>query len=67
MIYFPRTLEDFFKKADRQFPALMLAGPRQVGKTTFLKHVSGVRSQPARCVLSVSLFRPDKFSPCQGS
>ncbi len=41
MIYFPRTLEDFFRKADRQFPVLLLAGPRQVGKTTFLQHISG--------------------------
>jgi len=41
MIYCPRTLEDFFKKADRQFPVLLLTGPRQVGKTTFLQHVSG--------------------------
>lgn len=41
MIYLPRTLEAFFKKADRQFPVLLLTGPRQVGKTTFLQHVSG--------------------------
>ena len=41
MIYLPRTLESFFKKADRQFPVLLLIGPRQVGKTTFLQHISG--------------------------
>ena len=41
MIYFPRTLEIFFKKVDRQFPVLLLTGPRQVGKTTFLQHISG--------------------------
>jgi len=41
MVYLPRTLEGFFKKADRQFPVLLLTGPRQVGKTTFLQHVSG--------------------------
>jgi len=41
MIYLSRTIEDFFKKADRQFPVLLLTGPRQVGKTTFLQHVSG--------------------------
>ena len=29
MVYLPRTLEAFFKKADRQFPVLLLTGPRQ--------------------------------------
>jgi hypothetical protein len=37
--YVPRTLEAFFKKADRQFPVLLLIGARQVGKTTFVQHV----------------------------
>jgi len=41
MMYVSRTLEDFFRKADRQFPVLLLTGPRQVGKTTLLQHVSG--------------------------
>ena len=41
MVYISRTLESFFKKADRQFPVLLLTGSRQVGKTTFLRHVSG--------------------------
>ena len=41
MIYLSRTLEVFFKKADRQFPVLLMTGSRQVGKTTFLQHVSG--------------------------
>ena len=41
MVYFSRTLESFFKKADHQFPVLLLIGPRQVGKTTFLRHISG--------------------------
>lgn len=35
--YLPRTLEAFITKACRQFPVLMLSGPRQVGKTTLLK------------------------------
>lgn len=39
-MYRYRTLEGFFKKANRQFPVLMITGPRQVGKTTFLKHIS---------------------------
>jgi hypothetical protein len=38
--YLPRTLESFFKKATRQFPVLLVTGPRQVGKTTFVRHAS---------------------------
>ena len=37
-MYFQRTLEDFFKKAQQNFPVLLITGARQVGKTTFLKH-----------------------------
>jgi len=33
----PRTLTSTLTKASRQFPVLMLTGPRQVGKTTLLK------------------------------
>jgi len=33
----PRTLAASIEKASRQFPVLMLTGPRQVGKTTLLK------------------------------
>ncbi len=35
--YLPRTLEASITQASRQFPVLMLSGPRQVGKTTLLK------------------------------
>nr|WP_242508581.1 ATP-binding protein [Rhodocyclus purpureus] len=35
--YLPRTLESFIDRASEQFPAIMLSGPRQVGKTTLLK------------------------------
>lgn len=40
MQYIYRSLEDFFRKNARHFPAILLTGPRQVGKTTFLKHLS---------------------------
>lgn len=40
MTYFNRTLEPFLKKISKQFPVLLIAGPRQVGKTTILKHLS---------------------------
>jgi predicted AAA+ superfamily ATPase len=34
-----RTLESFIGTAAKQFPVLLLTGARQVGKTTFLKHL----------------------------
>ena len=37
-MYISRTLESFV--ASSRFPVLMLSGARQVGKTTFLKHLS---------------------------
>jgi predicted AAA+ superfamily ATPase len=37
--YRNRTLEYFFKKADRQFPVLLVTGARQVGKTTFVQYI----------------------------
>lgn len=40
MIYKNRTLETFFKLADNQFPALLMTGARQVGKTTLLRYLS---------------------------
>ncbi len=39
-MYLTRTLENWFKKASRQFPVLLVTGARQVGKTTFLRHAS---------------------------
>ncbi|MCX8085811.1 MAG: ATP-binding protein [Rhodocyclaceae bacterium] len=36
-VFLPRTLEATIEKASRQFPVLILTGPRQVGKTTLLK------------------------------
>ena len=40
MPYIHRNLEDFFRKSGMHYPAILLTGPRQVGKTTFLRHVS---------------------------
>ncbi len=38
-MYLQRTLEAFFRKVQHQFPVLLVTGPRQVGKTTFLQHL----------------------------
>ena len=44
----PRTLESSIVRANRQFPALMLTGPRQVGKTTLLEVLARRGGGPAR-------------------
>lgn len=36
--YIPRALESVLRKAASEFPAVVLTGPRQSGKTTLLKH-----------------------------
>ena len=41
MNYLKRTLEAFFKTASTQFPVMLVTGPRQIGKTTFLQHLAG--------------------------
>ncbi len=50
--YLPRSLADPIATASRQFPVLMLTGPRQVGKTTLLKSLceteARVATHPAR-------------------
>ena len=39
-MYVPRTIESFFITATKQFPVLLVTGARQVGKTTFLRHLA---------------------------
>ncbi|MCC2666140.1 MAG: putative ATPase [Gammaproteobacteria bacterium] len=39
-MYITRTLEHYLKKTPRGFPVLLVTGPRQVGKTTLLQHLS---------------------------
>ena len=38
--YRPRAAADCWREASAQFPVLLLTGPRQVGKTTLLRHLS---------------------------
>ncbi|RLC07541.1 MAG: hypothetical protein DRI24_24690, partial [Deltaproteobacteria bacterium] len=40
-MYRHRTLESFFADAATHFPVMLATGARQVGKTTFLRHLSG--------------------------
>jgi predicted AAA+ superfamily ATPase len=41
MNYTPRTLEGRLRSISSEFPALLLVGPRQAGKTTLLQHLAG--------------------------
>ncbi len=40
-MYISRTLEPIIQKVTQQFPVLIVTGARQVGKTTFLRHLAG--------------------------
>lgn len=37
MKYIPRHMQDLFLKLNEQYPAILITGPRQVGKTTMLQ------------------------------
>lgn len=41
MKYIRRAMEDTFLRLNREFPAILITGPRQVGKTTMLRNLMG--------------------------
>lgn len=43
-MYIPRLLSSTLKSAVKHFPAVLITGPRQAGKTTFLLHEMGKRA-----------------------
>ncbi|MCI0618893.1 AAA family ATPase, partial [bacterium] len=52
--YVPRTLEDTVRRALKTFPAILVTGPRQSGKTTLLQKMF------AKTHRYVSLENPDQ-------
>lgn len=70
-MYIHRTIESFIKKANSQFPVLLLTGARQVGKTTLLSHLAGSERKSVTLddPMALSLAREDpalfiqKYSP----
>lgn len=46
MEYIDRFAEEKFRLLNNMFQAVLVCGPRQVGKTTMLKHISGDNNRP---------------------
>ncbi|MDR2932241.1 MAG: ATP-binding protein [Oscillospiraceae bacterium] len=50
MNYIKRAMENTFKRLSAEFPALLLTGPRQVGKTTMLRKLMEEENTPREYV-----------------
>lgn len=55
-MYKPRTLEPTLAKLSKTFPIVLLTGPRQVGKTTLLRHLSQHGRRARRRYVSLDEF-----------
>ncbi len=60
-MYLHRTLEPHIQAISRSFPVLLVTGPRQVGKTTLLRHL-GDREDPPRRYVSLDEFGPQRLA-----
>lgn len=49
-MYIRRTMERIIQESTRQFPVIFVTGPRQVGKTTLLRHLANENNQPRNYV-----------------
>lgn len=47
-MYIPRAIESAVLTIAKTFPVLLVTGPRQVGKTTLLKHIAEAGREPAQ-------------------
>ena len=45
MVYIKRAIEDTFKRLSKEFPAVLITGSRQVGKTTMLENLMREENQ----------------------